>query len=72
MVWYDMTGEANNNCIVKIYIIIMTQNHTSLHCTAPVCVPPPSLAKLSIAAVSTMVLGTTFSFFILSNRDMTV
>ena len=36
------------------------------------CIPPPSLARLSMAVVSTIVFGTTFSFFIRSNRAITV
>ena len=38
----------------------------------PVCTPPPSLAKESMAAVSTIVFGSTFSYFIRSNNDITI
>ena len=48
-----------------------TVQYTAQQCI-PVCAPPPSLARLSIAAVSTMVFGTTFSTFMRSKRDITI
>ena len=38
----------------------------------PVCTPPPSLASESMAAVRTIVFGSTFSYFIRSNNDITI
>ena len=49
------------------------RKHDNKYCMyVPVYTPPPSLANESIAAVRTIVFGSTLSYFILSNNDITI